>query len=161
MSKTATSDADSTLAERRLPVLLRRAWFGLNQCFRRRIAASSLTPGQYTALRTLSEQGDISQRELTAIMSSDPNTIASLVSRMEKLGWLRRESHELDRRANRLHLTSAGKRKLQRIRPLAMELQGRILNVVSKNEQAAFLKNLALVADACQAENADEEDEAE
>jgi hypothetical protein len=28
--------------------------------------------------------------------------------------------------------------------------------VVSKNEQTAFLKNLALVADACQVENTDE-----
>lgn len=157
MAQPVTSASNTAVPERRLPVLLRRAWFGLNQSFRRRIASSGLTPGQYTALRTLSERGDISQRELTAIMSSDANTIASLVSRMEKLGWLRRETHERDRRANRLHLTAAGKRKLERIRPLAADLQERVLRAVNKSERDTFLKHLALVADACQAGNEDPE----
>ncbi len=38
---------------RRLPVLLRRAWYGLNQAFRRRIAGMGLTPDQFTVIRTL------------------------------------------------------------------------------------------------------------
>ncbi|MED6327013.1 MAG: hypothetical protein VYE14_06575, partial [Verrucomicrobiota bacterium] len=40
---------------RRLPVLLRRAWYGLNQAFRRRIARMGLTPDQFTVIRTLLE----------------------------------------------------------------------------------------------------------
>jgi hypothetical protein len=38
---------------RRLPILLRRAWYGLNQAFRRRIAKTGVTPDQFTAMRTL------------------------------------------------------------------------------------------------------------
>jgi DNA-binding MarR family transcriptional regulator len=153
MATPKTSSSEPPSAERRLPVLLRRAWFGLNQAFRRRIADAGLTPGQFTALRTLSERGDITQRELTAIMSSDANTIASLVTRMEKLGWVRRETHERDRRANQLHLTPAGKKKLVQIRPVAAELQERILGSLGKTGRAEFLRNLSLVADACQAQN--------
>jgi len=137
---------------RRLPILLRRAWFGLNQAFRRQIAEAGLTPGQFTALRTLIEQGDVSQRELTEVMSSDPNTIASLLSRMEKLGWIKRETRERDRRANRLHVTVAGKRKFAAARPAALDLQARVLAVLPEAEREQFLESLEKIADACQSE---------
>lgn len=139
-------------SQRRLPILLRRAWFGLNQAFRREIAAAGLTPGQFTALRTLMEHGDLSQRELTEVMSSDPNTIASLLSRMEKLGWIKRETHERDRRANRLHVTAAGKRKFSSARPVALDLQARVLAVLPESDRERFLASLEQIADACQAE---------
>lgn len=151
--KSAALDAVTTAPnQRRLPVLLRRAWFGLNQAFRREIAEAGLTPGQFTALRTLIERGDVSQRELTEVMSSDPNTIASLLSRMEKLGWIERETHERDRRANRLHVTASGKRKFKAARPTALDLQARVLQALPEAEREKFLESLEKIADACQAE---------
>src|SRR5687767_15369426 len=79
---------------RRLPPLLRRAWYGLNQAFRRRIAHLGLTPDQFTALRTLLEHKDISQRQLTTLMSSDPNTVAALLERMERNGLIERQTQD-------------------------------------------------------------------
>jgi DNA-binding MarR family transcriptional regulator len=143
---------DAGTGERRLPILLRRAWFGLNQSFRRRIAGAGMTPGQFTALRTLIEQGDLTQRELTGVMSSDPNTIASLLSRMEKLGWIKRETHERDRRANRLHVTRQGRAKFNTVQPLAVDLQTRVLAVLPEPERGQFMESLKRIADACQAE---------
>src|SRR5262245_35067495 len=93
---------------RRLPPLLRRAWYSLNQAFRRRIAHLQITPDQFTVLRTLLEHAGITQRELTQLMSSDANTVASLLERMEKANLVERKSHETDRRANRLHLLATG-----------------------------------------------------
>src|SRR5437870_10543709 len=95
---------------RRLPILLRQAWYGLNQAFRRRIAHLGITPDQFTVMRTLLESGGITQSGLTEQMSSDPNTVASLLERMEKSGLLERRQHEKDRRAHRLHLQPTGKR---------------------------------------------------
>src|SRR5205809_6743193 len=89
---------------RRLPILLRHAWYGLNQAFRRRIAHLGITPDQFTLLRTLLESGGITQSELTQQMSSDPTTVASFLEGMEKSGLLERPAHETDRRAHRLHL---------------------------------------------------------
>src|SRR5262245_3584199 len=94
---------------RRLPILLRHAWYGLNQAFRRRLAHVGITPDQFTVMRTLLETGGITQRELTERMSSDPNTVASLLERMEKADLLERRPHEKDRRAHRLHLQPVGK----------------------------------------------------
>src|SRR5437764_4423200 len=98
---------------RRLPILLRHAWYGLNRAFRRRIAHLGITPDQFTVMRTLLEHEDITQRELTKLMSSDPNTVASLLARMEHAELLQRRSHEKDRRAHRLQLKPAGRRKYE------------------------------------------------
>src|SRR5262245_56548033 len=103
---------------RRLPILLRHPWHGLNQASRRRIVYLNITPDQFTVMRTLLESGPITQRMLTESMSSDPNTVASLLERMEKSGLLERRPHEKDRRAHRLHLLPAGKRKYQEAREI-------------------------------------------
>src|SRR5437016_1329988 len=95
---------------RRLPLLLRRAWYGLNQAFRRRIAYLGITPDQFTVMRTLLENEGITQRELAQAMSSDPNTVASLIERMELANLVQREPHKKDRRAHRLDLTTLGRR---------------------------------------------------
>jgi DNA-binding MarR family transcriptional regulator len=134
---------------RRLPPLLRRAWYGLNQAFRRRIAHLEITPDQFTVLRTLLEHDGITQRELTHLISSDPNTVASLLERMESAGLVDRKTHEKDRRANRLTVQPAGKKKYSAARDIAIELQKQVLTVLPEDKREEFLHNLGLVADAC------------
>ena len=136
---------------RRLPSLLRRCWFNLNQTFRRRISHTGITPDQFTVMRTLLE-GDakgMTQRELTDLMSSDPNTIASLLERMEAGGLVERKPHERDKRAYRISLKPLGRRKYEEVREIALTLQLEILSVLPKEKQEEFLKHLGLVADAC------------
>ena len=134
---------------RRLPILLRHAWYGLNQAFRRRIAHLGITPDQFTVMRTLLESGGITQSELTEQMSSDPNTVASLLERMEKSGLLERRAHEKDRRAHRLDLQADGKRKYQKAREVAIALQTEVLSVLPEDQREEFLEHLARVADVC------------
>lgn len=136
---------------RRLPPLLRRSWYGLNQAFRRRIAHLQLTPDQFTVLRTLLE-GDargMTQREIARTMSSDPNTVASLLERMEKSGYVERQPHERDRRAHRIKLLPKGRKTYDAARVLAVELQSELLGVLPAAAREQFLEHLALVADAC------------
>jgi DNA-binding MarR family transcriptional regulator len=140
---------------RRLPPLLRRAWYGLNQAFRRRVAHLGLTPDRFTALRTLLEHEGISQRQLTTLMSSDPNTVASLLERMEKAGLIERKAQEQDRRANRVRVTPSGKAKYEKARAIAVALQKEILGVLPADEREKFLANLHKIADACHAATAD------
>ena len=138
---------------KRLPLLLRRAWYGLNQAFRRQISHAGATPDQFTALRTLCE-GDaagLTQSELTQAMSSDPNTVASLLERMENNGWLERKPHETDRRAKRIIILPAGREKYSELRDCAVDLQGDILATLPADRRDAFLEELTKVADACHA----------
>ncbi|MGP8200274.1 MAG: MarR family winged helix-turn-helix transcriptional regulator [Limisphaerales bacterium] len=138
---------------RRLPILLRHAWYSLNQTFRRRLARSGLTPDQFTALRTLSEHepGGLTQSDLTRLMASDPNTVGALVERMEHGGWVARAPHEKDRRANRLRLLPAGRRQYSRARKIAAALQTEALAEWSEKKREEFLENLAWVSERCRA----------
>ena len=149
LKKTAPSPPIDSPDRRRLPPLLRRAWYGLNQAFRRRLAHLELTPDQFTVLRTLIEQDGISQSQLTATMTSDPNTVASLVNRMEKAGLIERETHAHDRRANRLGVRSKGRVRYQQARKIAVSLQSEILAALPETEREGFLVQLAAIADAC------------
>ena len=136
---------------RRLPPLLRQAWYGLNQAFRRRIAHTGLTPDQFTVMRILLEcdPKGITQRELTRRMSSDPNTVASLLERMEASGWIERKPHEKDRRAHRIQLLAPGKRKYTEARRHAIALQADVLSVIPSSGRDEFLGCLKAVAEAC------------
>jgi DNA-binding MarR family transcriptional regulator len=140
-------------ARRRLPPLLRRAWYSLNQAFRRRIAHTEVTPDQFTMMRTLLEcdPKGATQRELTQLMSSDPNTVASLLERMEMAGWVERRIHEQDKRAHRIRLLAAGKRTYLQARQVALALQAEVLSVLPEERRERFLEDLAAVADGCRA----------
>ena len=138
---------------KRLPLLLRRSWYGLNQAFRRSISHAGATPDQFTVLRTLSE-GDaagMTQSEITRSMSSDPNTVASLLERMGNNGWVERKPHETDKRANRILLLPAGTEKLTELRDIAANLQTNLLGSLPEENRETFLEELAQVADACNA----------
>ncbi len=135
---------------RRLPILLRRAWYGLNRAFRRRIAHTGVTPDQFTVLRTLSEnEQGLVQRELTKLMASDPNTIASLIERMEKAGLIERNTHETDRRSNLIQLKTLGKKKYEEVREIAIDLQTEILSAIPAERREDFLESLAKLGDGC------------
>lgn len=141
---------------RRLPPLLRRAWYGLNQAFRRRIAHLNLTPDQFTVMRTLLEHDGPTQRGLAQLISSDPNTVASLVRRMEQAGLLERQTHSKDRRANRLRLKPLGREKYQEARAIAVALQVEVLDSLPATRRETFLTDLDAVAEACRAVAANE-----
>ena len=136
---------------RRLPPLLRRAWFSLNQAFRHRVAPLEITPDQFTILRWLIE-GDslgLTQSEITQRMASDPNTITATVRRMEAAGLLRRSPHESDKRAKRVQILPKGERVFEEAQRLAIDLQTRVLESLKPKEASEFLRLLEHVADAC------------
>lgn len=150
---TNSSAAADAAAPRRLPPLLRRAWYALNQAFRQRIVHLRITPDQFSILRWLSE-GDpagLTQREITALMASDPNTVASTLSRMERAGLVQRSPHEKDRRANRVRLTSEGASVFAQARDIALALQKRVLAALPPERMEQFLLDLEIIANACAA----------
>jgi DNA-binding MarR family transcriptional regulator len=136
---------------RRLPLLLRRAWYGLNQAFRRRILHLRLTPDQFTVMRTLieTEPKGLTQKEIADTISSDPNTIASLLDRMEANGLVERLEDRLDRRARRIRLLPHGRKVYKTARAIALELQTEIFASLPDKSRDAFLENLVVIADAC------------
>jgi DNA-binding MarR family transcriptional regulator len=145
--------ADPAGTERRLPILLRHAWYGLNQAFRRRIARFGVTPDQFTVMRNLAEgeRAGLTQSQLTERMGSDPNTMAALIERMETHGWVERHPHEHDRRARRIRLKPTGRRVYGQLRDIALELQREVLLALPAERRDSFLEDLGAVAATCRA----------
>jgi DNA-binding MarR family transcriptional regulator len=137
-------------AQRRLPPLLRRAWYSLNQALRRRIAHLNLTPDQFTVLRWLQEYDPegVTQRDLTELMASDPNTVTSVLSRMEQAELIDRQPDPDDRRAKRVRIRQRGQRIYTEARQIAVDLQTEVLSVLPESERERFLAGLEQVADA-------------
>lgn len=138
-------------SSRRLPPLLRRAWYSLNQTFRHRIAHLGITPDQYSILRWLHE-GDVrglTQQTITDLMASDPNTITSILRRMENAALVSRHPHETDRRARRVRLETKGHRVFTEAYAAARMLQEETLSVIPESRRARFLADLDTVAEAC------------
>ncbi len=152
-SQPARPDDDQT-AEHRLPPLLRRAWYGLNQAFRRRIAPLGITPDQFTVLRWLGEspRAGLTQRELADRMASDPNTVTGLLKRMTAAGWVERVDDPADKRVKRCRLAPAGRRIYRAAAPIAARLQDDVLGRLTAAQREHFLNTLRTVADACQDE---------
>ena len=130
----------------RLAPLLRRAWYGLNQTFRRHIADTGITPDQFTILRWLNEHPEgLTQRALADLMASDPNTVTAILTRMQKIGLIERRPHTDDARCNLIALKDQGRAVHARLQPLASELQQQLLEVLPVTKQAEFLKHLAAI----------------
>lgn len=137
---------------RRLPPLLRRCWYGLNQAFRKRLAHIGLTPNQFTVLRWLEEDpGGIRQTTICDRMASDPNTIAALVERMANDGLIKRKIDPSDRRARLISITAKGRRLYTKARPVAIDLQEEVLGSIPVGEREKLLIQIEQLADACQA----------
>ena len=142
-------ESGAVYSERRFPVLLRSAWFGLNKSFRRRLVEHGLTPAQFIALRWLAESppGNLSQRDLASLTSSNANNVADLVSRMETDELISRAASNKDGRTKMLHLTRKGKEAYEGARRTAVALQTEILSGLSDSERETFLALLDRVAE--------------
>jgi DNA-binding MarR family transcriptional regulator len=138
------------VSERRLPPLLRRVWYRLNQTFRRRIAHLELTPDQYTVLRWLTENPrGITQKELSELMASDSNTMTATLQRMEQAKLISREPNVEDRREKILRIKALGRRKYMQACKIAHQLQVEISEAIPEQERDQFIVNLARLANAC------------
>lgn len=124
-----------------LPSLLRKCWMRLNAIFQKRVAKVGLTPDQYTALRWLNElpEGVVSQSTLKKLMFTDPNNIAGLMGRMEKLDFVERKIDVSDRRRKLVYCTSKGKALFNEAKLIATQLEEEVLSVLTNEEKAEFL----------------------
>src|SRR5262245_35187087 len=64
------------------------------------LAQAGMTFRQWEVLAWLSANGNLSQAEMAECMGIEPHTLAGVLRRMERDGWLERRCCEHDRRKN-------------------------------------------------------------
>jgi len=103
--------------------------------FRRRAAHLKLTQSQSMALAWISKQPGITQSALAEKLEVHPVTVTQLIDRLQRAGWVRRETHEDDRRALRLYTTDKADPILDELWSIAAEARAEALRGLSKSDQ--------------------------
>ena len=101
-----------------------RTWVQMVRAFyrvQRRIvtvlAQADVTLPQFDVLATLRFSEGVTQQELAERLLVTKGNVCGVLDRLERLGWVERRPDANDRRANRLHLTAGGRRKVDAVLP--------------------------------------------
>lgn len=127
----------------------------LNYTLMRRLADLDLTPDQYIALRWLTEATEkgvrgLSQKNLCELMTSDPNTIAAMMRRMEKASLIQRAKDPEDGRRLVVSPTPQGIGLYAKASVRAKALENEALDGLNREEKEMFLEDLNCLARSCQ-----------
>jgi DNA-binding MarR family transcriptional regulator len=88
----------------------------------------------------------VSPRSLAAHLGVVPSTLSAAISRLEKLGYIKSETVEADRRRKHLRLTPLGTEAMASTSVLDVERVRLLLNRLNQAERKAAVKGLALLA---------------
>lgn len=77
--------------------------------YHRKLESLDLYPGQPQVLYQLHEDKGVVQSDLAHLVFVTPSTLATMLNRMEKRGFIRREPHNRDGRKKNVFLTPRGR----------------------------------------------------
>jgi DNA-binding MarR family transcriptional regulator len=103
----------------------RRASRALTQLYDADLRPTGLRVTQFTVLQALSLAGEISQKQLGALLAMDSTTLTRTLGLLVKEGWIA-ERRGADRRERQLRLSPAGRRRLDRATPVWQGVQRRL-----------------------------------
>jgi MarR family transcriptional regulator, transcriptional regulator for hemolysin len=115
--------------------------------FDQRAREHGITRAQWTVLTRLDRQEGMTQAEMAEVLEIQPISLVRLIDRLCEQGLVERRPHPSDRRANRLYLTSDGRRMIVELGPLAREVAGEVLDSLSEAEIADLLQKLLRLKD--------------
>lgn len=120
--------------------------YTLDKCFRTynqfaqrnvRKAGYDITIDQWLILKSVAENPDITQNDISKIVFKDNASITRIMQLLVKQGYLTREIHQLDRRRVNLTLTESGKKITIDVNEIA--LKNRTAALKSIDEQSINL----------------------
>lgn len=129
---------DGGLDTRYLETLLgynaRRAALSVIAVFLRRMAPLDLRPVDFSVLTLIAHNPGVTSRQICAALDILPPNLVGLVRQLEARGLLLRKPHPSDRRAQGLHLSTAGKRLQRAAESEATQLESEVADVLTPQE---------------------------
>lgn len=106
-----------------------------------------LRPIEYAVLAAIDDRPGFDQRRLAMALGIDATSVGQMVDRLAAMGLVDRTLDPADRRVRLLVPTLLGTSLRQRVRPVLLEAQARILAPLEPAEQATLLELLARVVE--------------
>lgn len=125
--------------------LLHRVAQCAGDIFQSELGESELTPRQLAVLMTVAEHEGLSQTGIVERTGIDRSTLADLVKRLQRKGWLQRKRTRQDARAYAVKLTDEGHKLLRNATPLAKKVDQRILQALPSREGDQFIERLQAI----------------
>jgi DNA-binding MarR family transcriptional regulator len=97
-----------------LGMLLRKAYLSFHRRANSWMLEHGVTADQFVLLTVVAREPGITQISIVERTSSDPNTVAAVLRRLEQRRLVRREAHGRDRRLRCVFLTTEGRRVQKR-----------------------------------------------
>jgi DNA-binding MarR family transcriptional regulator len=110
------------------------------------LVGDSITLRQFTVLAAIAERPGVSQSELVRSTGIDRSTLADLMARMEKRGWIVRTPSRADKRAYSVLLGQAGGTVFAATAHHARAADAAILDLLPRTKARTFLATLTKLA---------------
>ena len=101
-----------------------------------------VTTAQAGILFLLKQKSGQSMSELSQVLSIDNSTLTGLIDRLERSGFVRRNSNPGDRRALNIDITDTGLRELEKAKAVIRRINEEIKAGFSEQEMESFKKVL-------------------
>lgn len=123
--------------------LLRRSGQLVTSVFDTFLGHEGITAGQMTALLAVHMQPGLQQRELAMALNWDEATVGGMIKRLEASGYIIRQSSPRSSRGREIYMTPEGEAFFQKIRPGVMQIQKKLLHVLTREERQQLLHLLS------------------
>lgn len=124
---------------RRFEVAMRRLRLGAVRIMGRALSRFDLTVSQHTLLFSLFHPGKCKMSELARELGITMGAATSIVDRLIKAGLVKRERSTEDRRVVFVSLSKKGRRMMEEVHKVTLELMANLLSRLSAREREAFL----------------------
>jgi DNA-binding MarR family transcriptional regulator len=113
------------------------SWNGQRTAFRFAAALEplGLRPPHFGVLTLIDSHPGLAQQELVTRSLIDPSSMVAVIDELEKLGLAERRQHPSDRRKHAVHLTTRGRRTLERARDAATQMAEELLAPLDEAER--------------------------
>jgi len=101
----------------------------------RTLRGFNVHPGQIPILFLLKRNPGLSQKEIAKIIGVEPGTIAIMLRRMEKAGFVYRVQDEKDRRISRVYPTEKANALIQRLRNILFDVEKLVLTDFTESDK--------------------------
>jgi len=102
---------------------------------------------QMIVLKKLHHEDGLIQNELAHLTWRDKSSLARLLAKMERKGYIIRRQHELDKRVNLVYLTKRGRVVFRNTRPIIQKAIDILEKDISKSEIKRMIEILKRIQD--------------
>lgn len=106
-----------------------------------------LTVDQWTVLRTIYENPDLTNKEMAELCGKDQPTLTRIIDLLIKKEMTERISHPTDRRCLSLQLTTKGKHKIEEIAPKVADFRMQAWQNLNEEDFEHFTRILNTICD--------------